>query len=48
MGAAVTHASDGSNYKFLKVWGLQDVQTGELRCAFTCYWSINSVGNMCF
>jgi hypothetical protein len=31
MGQQVTHTSDASNYKFLKVWALQDVQTGELR-----------------
>jgi hypothetical protein len=33
MGQQVTHTSDASNYKFLKVWALQDVQTGELRYA---------------
>jgi hypothetical protein len=31
MGQQVTHTSDASNYKLLKVWALQDVQTGELR-----------------
>ncbi|WIA23785.1 hypothetical protein OEZ85_013468 [Tetradesmus obliquus] len=31
MGTQVTHASDANNSKFLKVWALQDVQTGELR-----------------
>jgi hypothetical protein len=31
MGQQLTHASDASNYKFLKVWALQDVQSGELR-----------------
>jgi hypothetical protein len=31
MGQQVTHTSDASNYKFLKVWALQDVQTGKLR-----------------
>jgi hypothetical protein len=30
-GQQVTHTSDASNYKFLKVWALQDVQSGELR-----------------